>query len=134
MPEKSVTRLVNAPIRKVRMGLGQIRLPWHRRMLQERFDLGPENQIARARQLIVVKGFDSEAITRAEESTAARVPNGKGKHAIESCEACLTPCVVCMQNDFRICFRREHIAKCDEIVSYRLVVVNLAIKDDGQSR
>ena len=77
--------------------------------------------------------FDSEPIPGQKQGFGIAVPQSKSKHAAEAGHALLTPGFPCMHDHFRVAARVEAMAQCLQLRYQLLIVVDLAIEDDGNA-
>src|SRR5690349_10670280 len=80
------------------------------------FDLGRENDSVRG--FGEIEWLDADSISRQKQRAFDRVPDGKGKHAVQVLQALGAFLGVESQDDLRIRFRLEHITGYFELLAY----------------
>ncbi len=126
----TIDRAGRGNVEQRQVGIDRVGTPFarHVRILEERFQLGPEDH-ARARQLGVVERLDAEAIACEHEPSSDRIPDRKGEHAAEFLHAQLAPFLVAVDDDLGVGFGAEAVAVRDQLRANRGEVVDLAVED-----
>ncbi len=97
-------------------------------MLHQHLELRSEHQGAVVQDR-VIHGLDTHPIARHEEGLAIAVPQGEGKHAAETLDACLAPRLPGMYDHFGVAAGVETVTKSGELGDQLLEVVDLPVED-----
>ena len=81
-----------------------------RRIRQDRFDLGSEDQ----RRIVqaIVERLDSNPVSRQKQSLRVLIPDGEGKHSAQLLQTLGPELLVQMDDHFRVALRLENVALC----------------------
>ena len=120
-------RVDDVPVAHVAREAGEIELPRHARMGQQRSQLRPEHQAVA--ELGIVERFLAHAIPREEKNLASRVPQREGEHAVEMFDTGFAEVLPGMDDDLGIGLGREAMAAPQQGLAELDVVVDLAIED-----
>src|SRR5271165_2219037 len=99
-------------------------------MLQQRFDLRSKGEKAAVPE--VVEGFDTQTITRAQQSFVLPVPDGEGKHAAETREALVAVLLVGMNDGFSVAMALIAVSSGFELGTDVGVIEDFAVVGDPQ--
>src|SRR3989442_3152380 len=77
-----------------------------------------------------IEGLDPEPVAPEQECLAGRIPDGKGEHPAEGCDAVRTPLLVEVQHGLGVAGCAERMPAGDETGAQLLVVVDLPVEDD----
>src|SRR6266849_3935484 len=105
-----------------------VRCKGHSTVYEQGFDLRSKKQTITANP--IKQGFLAYAITREQQDSRPRVPNGKRKHAAQPCEAVAAIRFIGVDNDFRIALRAKPVPACFEVSAELTEVVDFPIKRD----
>jgi len=76
--------------------------------------------------------LDSEPVPHQHEPPPFSVPQAKRENSFQACKSVHTPCVVGVQEDFRVRMTTEHSTRCLEFAAQLTEVVALAVIDDSR--
>src|SRR5262249_34231737 len=119
-------RMVVEPIGKVRCPCRHVRPSRHTRRV-ESFDL-TRDQEGPLWTLMIIEGFDTEAIARGKKSLCAAVPDKQREHAKETVQALLTPPCISSEHNLRISVAAELIVA--QLRAEFEIVIDLSVEDD----
>jgi hypothetical protein len=85
----------------------RVRCEGHSTVYEQGFDLRSKKQTITANP--IKQGFLAYTITREQQNSRPRVPNGKRKHTAQPCEAVAAIRFVGVDNDFRITLRLKPV-------------------------
>src|SRR5262245_62122362 len=77
--------------------------------------------------LEVVQSLNTVPVTGKKEATPPRIPDRKGKHAIEVLDTVLTPPLVGMHHDFSVALRMKLMAQCFKLYTQLLKIIGFPI-------
>ena len=100
------------------------------RVLQEAFDLRGIHE--RAVHLGIVEGLDAEVVAGAEQFAPVLVPDYEGEHAPDALQQIDAPLLIAMEQHLGVAFGGEGVARGDQFVAQRLVIVDFAVEGDDQ--
>ena len=80
----------------------------------------------------VIKRLDAERIAREKKLIAPGVPNGEGVHASHPAQHRVAACFIEIKENFGVALRNEPPAALLEFFSQLAIIVNLAIKNNGE--
>src|SRR4051812_36467832 len=118
--------------RKVRIERFRARLARYRRVLQQRFQFGSEDQSPGAGKG-VIKRLLTSAITRYEKRALLVIPDRKRKHAAQVIDAGCAVLLVGVNYPFSIGTRLEDVPVRFQLSLQLLKVVDLAVEDDSRA-
>jgi hypothetical protein len=97
---------------------------------QHRLQLRAESHPAVVEQCVVHR-LDAHPVARQEEALLVLVPESEGEHAAQLVDAAFAPGLPGVHDALGVALRVEHIAQGLQFRHQRLVVVDLAVEDDG---
>ena len=101
------------------------------RVGQERLDLGSKQE--RAVLMVIIKRFDPEMVSCAEQCLLLSVKDDKRKHSSQFFkQSFLAPLFVSVEKDLRIGMCCKYMSGLNQLFSDPLIVVKLAVKDQHQ--
>jgi len=96
------------------------------RMLEERLRLGGEHKVAAAPA--VVEWLDPHPVSRQEELSAIRIPDGKSEHPLQPVDHLRAVLLVQVHQGLRIPGRLEAVPPAQQVLAQLAVVVDLAVE------
>ena len=81
--------------------------------------------------MVVIKWLLPDPVAREEKAVARLVPDGDGKHAIESLQAIRSPFLVGMKDNFRVALRAKNVTLGFQLRTQVAEIVQLAVKDNA---
>ncbi len=99
-------------------------------VLQQALDLRRVHE--RAVHLGVVEGLDAEMVAGSEQLAPVLVPDHEREHAADLLQQVHAPLLIAVQQHFRVAFGGEGVARRDQFLTQRLVIVDLAVEGDDQ--
>src|SRR5262249_16769726 len=96
-------------------------------MLEQRFDLGGEREVASAAR--VVEGLHAGAVAGQDQAAPADIEDGDREHAVQILEDALAFLLVEMSDDLAVAVALEGMAARHQAVGELAIVVDLAVED-----
>ena len=101
---------------------------------QQGLDLGSKEELPSRAIEAIVERLDPEPVPRHEQPPVIRLPERECEHALEPCDARLSPFRVGAQDHLGVGGRPEAMALLLERLPQLPVVVNLSVVDDREAR
>src|SRR5687767_2793889 len=93
------------------------------------FDLGTKDERLGSER--VIQRLDTDVIANQRQRSLAIIPNGEGKHAVETADSFLAPLSEHSQQDFGVTICFEPVSARSKLFAQFAVVINLAVESEN---